>query len=109
MSMLPQFTFDTEQVSPEHRFEAWRHLLGVTHDVVAPAAAFSGRVTSTTVDRIIVREMSASPQAVGRSRRRIRADGLDHIVLHLTTAPFSATTEAGEIHAPTGSVTVRGL
>lgn len=109
MSTLPQFTFDTDQVVPEHRFEAWRALLGVTHDIAAQSSDFSARVTSTSIDRIIVREMSASPQAVGRSRQRVRSDGLDHFVLHLTTASFNASTEDGEIHAPTGSITFNAL
>ena len=109
MSTLPQFTFDTDQVAPEHRFEAWRALLGVTHDIAAQSSGFSARVTSTSIDRIIAREMSASPQAVGRSRQRVRSDGLDHIVLHLTTAPFDASTEKGDIHAPTGSITINAL
>lgn len=109
MTTVPQFAFDTDQVAPEHRFEAWRALLGITHDIAAPDHDFSARVVSTSLDRMVVRSMSASPQAVERSRRRTRADGLDHLVLHLTTAPFDARTERGDVHVPSGSITVNVL
>ncbi|WP_342149796.1 helix-turn-helix domain-containing protein [Methylorubrum sp. SB2] len=109
MTTVPQFAFDTELVAPEHRFEAWRALLGMTHDIAAPKDNFSARVVSTTLDRMVVRSMSASPQTVERSRRRIRADGLDHIVLHRTSAPFDARTEHGDRHVPAGAITVNVL
>jgi AraC-like DNA-binding protein len=109
VTTVPQFAFDTDLVAPEHRFEAWRALLGMTHDIAAADHNFSGRVVSTSLDRMVVRTMSASPQAVQRSRRRIRADGLDHVVLHLTSDPFDARTERGDPHVHAGSITVNVL
>ncbi|GJD71647.1 helix-turn-helix domain-containing protein [Methylobacterium gnaphalii] len=108
-SPLPRVTFDTEQVDRADRFERWRGILGLTHEIGSNAADFHGRLTSTYLGAMMVSEMSASSQSVSRSPQRVKADGLDHIVLHLTSADFDVDMGDARFHVPAGAITLNTL
>lgn len=102
-------TFSTEHFAREHRFDAWRGLLGLTHDIEGRPEDFHAHVTSTAVGPMIASEMSASPQGVARSPHRVRRDSLDHVVLHLVSAEFGVERGDDRFHVPVGVVTVNTL
>ncbi|AWN54433.1 helix-turn-helix domain-containing protein [Methylobacterium sp. 17Sr1-1] len=106
---LKRATFSTDEIEPEQRLEAWRALVGLTHEVEGSAHAFHGKVSSTAFGSMVASEMSASPLTVARSPQRARRDGLDHIVLHLTTADFAVDVEGASLHVPRGAITVNTL
>ena len=107
--LLPRMRFSTESFAPEHRFEAWCDLIGKTHDIAADPLDFEARLQSVAVGPMLVGVMHASPQIVARLPRRLRSDGQDHLVLHLTTTPFTFETSGGTREVAAGSVTVNTL
>ncbi len=106
---LPRASFDTSQVAAENRFDAWRDIIGRTHDIVGVNDGFRARVNSTSFGEMIVSDMSSAPQSVSRSQQRVRRDGLDHIVLHLTSADFDVESGDARFHVPAHSITVNTL
>jgi AraC-like DNA-binding protein len=102
-------TFDTAQVAPEHRFDAWRSILALTHEIDGAPDGFDARLTSTSLGTLVASEMSASPQSVARPPQRVRRDGLDHVVLHLTSSDFDVEMGDARFRVPSGSITVNTL
>ncbi len=101
--------FSTETSDPADRFEAWRGIVGLTHEIDSPVEIFQARVSSTLLGDMIASQMWSSPQSVARSSRRIRRDGLDHVTLHLTTAAFDVEMGESRFHVPAGGITVNTL
>lgn len=102
-------TFSTNGIAPADRFDAWRGLIGLTHEIETDHPAFEAQLTSTALDGVMVSEMFSSAQTVSRSLQRIRRDGLDHITLHVTTAPFHFECNDTRHAVPVGAVTVNTL
>ncbi|MCE4226972.1 helix-turn-helix domain-containing protein [Methylobacterium sp. C25] len=102
-------TFDTKQVNSDDRFETWRGILGVTHEIGSDVQNFHASLTSTNLGAMMASEMSASPQSVARSPQRVKSDGLDHIVLHLTSSDFDVEMGDARFHVPAGAITVNTL
>jgi AraC-like DNA-binding protein len=106
---VPAASFTTDAIEPEHRFEAWRDMLAVSHEIGAEPDGFSGTVHSTRLGGMVVHVMDASPQSTTRDVRRIRLDGLEHFVLHV--ASTSSRAEAGdtELAIPAYGISVSDL
>ncbi|HEV2564331.1 MAG TPA: AraC family transcriptional regulator [Microvirga sp.] len=106
---VPTARFSTGALPPEDRFEAWRGTMAASHEVTADPVDFTGEVVSTRLDGMIVHVMRASPQTTARDERRIRRDGLEHLVLYLNAAPARADTGDAEIDLPPHAISVSDL
>ena len=60
---LPQSSFSTDAVAPEHRFAAWRTALASSHAVEASPNGFFGRVRSVQAGSLLVHELDSAPVA----------------------------------------------
>jgi AraC-like DNA-binding protein len=101
-------TFDTGDLPAEVRAQAWREAFS-PHDVELPSAPVHGRVAATLLDRMVVRRIQSSPLSVNRTRSLIRRDGLEHLVMHLTTAPFVAETPGRSAEVQVDAVTFNDM
>ncbi|GJD86942.1 hypothetical protein BHAOGJBA_0440 [Methylobacterium hispanicum] len=104
-----QASFSTDLLPPHQRFEAWRALIGLTHDLSADPAGFSAQLRTVRVDEMLVHVMDASPQAVARSSAQVRRDGLDHVVLHLSHHAQRLTSGERELRVPAGAITLNDV
>ena len=89
-AFFPQFSFSTEGVPADHRFEAWCSALAGSHEIRGEPRGFSGRLRMIRVDRLRLGVLYSSPINLNRSARQIRRDGHDHFVLHLSRYPIRA-------------------
>jgi len=106
---LPRASFDTGSIDPRNRFEAWRSIIGLTHEIETTADDFHAQLTSTALGTMIVSEMTAAPQSVGRTSQRVRRDGLDHVTLHFTSSDFDVEQGDARFHVSAGTITVNTL
>lgn len=109
MAKVPTASFSTDAIEPQHRFEAWRSMLGVSHEIGAEPGSFSGTVRSTLLGGMIVHVMDATPQSTGRDTRRIRLDGLEHFVLHVASTASRAEAGDTELAIPAYGISVSDL
>lgn len=105
----PQAVFSTDAIPERERFDAWRSLIGLTHELTTEAPAFSAKLRSTQIGAMLVHVMDASPQAVHRNPERVRQDGLDHFVLHLSSASQSVVEGDRELLIPSGAVSINDV
>lgn len=105
----PHFRFSTDVLPGRDRFEAWRALVGATHDISADDAGFFGQVATARLDRMLVHVMDASPQQVQRTQRQIRRDGLEHFVLHLSVMALQAEAAGQAVAIPAEAISVNDL
>lgn len=101
-------TLDTEGLSAEQSFEAWRASIAPLFDC-APATAglggFRARAVAFDLGSVILAESRASGQTFARSRALVRREGLDHFLVqwyrdggyHGDHAGGFVAVEAGEI------------
>lgn len=108
MNVVPRSLFTTDALPERDRFAAWRALFAA-HDLDADPHGFSGRIETTLIGPMALRVMSAAPQAPARSRSRIRRDGQDGFVLHLSRHAYSVETERGVAEVPAGAVSLNDL
>lgn len=107
--LCPQVAFSTDVLPPDQRFEAWRALIGLTHDLSADPVGFSAQLRTVRVDEMLVHVMDASPQSVARSSAQVRRDGLDHVVLHLSRVAQRLTSGERELRVPSGAITLNDV
>ncbi|MBE7247442.1 helix-turn-helix domain-containing protein [Methylobacterium mesophilicum SR1.6/6] len=108
MTFVPRSHFTTASLPERDRFEAWRALFSA-HDLDADPQGFSGKIETTLIGSLALRVMNAAPQGPGRSRSRIRRDGQDGFVLHLSRHAYSVETERGVIDVPAGAISLNDL
>ncbi|MGU3665000.1 helix-turn-helix domain-containing protein [Methylobacterium sp. A49B] len=108
MTFVPRSHFTTASLPERDRFEAWRALFSA-HDLDADPQGFSGKIETTLIGSLALRVMNAAPQGPGRSRSRIRRDGQDGFVLHLSRLAYSVETERGVIDVPAGAISLNDL
>lgn len=70
---------------PDARFQAWQDALAGFYDVQSGPAGetFQGHALGFHLGSLLVGKMEASVATYERSRRRIRLDGLDHLIVGL--------------------------
>lgn len=94
-------------LAPKHRPDAWQALFGKVHAItVADRDTFDADLTSVALGGMLVHRMRAAPQSVERTPAMIRRDGVDHFVLHLSTAPMQVSTQGRDIAIPHGAISV---
>ncbi|AWN38560.1 helix-turn-helix domain-containing protein [Methylobacterium radiodurans] len=108
-ALCPQAVFSTDPFPERERFDAWRSLIGLTHELSTQEADFAARLRSTQLGEMLVHVMDASSQAVHRAPERVRRDGLDHFVLHLSTHAQGATEGDRELFIPAGAVSINDV
>jgi AraC-like DNA-binding protein len=108
VTLVPRSHFTTASLPERDRFEAWRALFSA-HDLDADPQGFSGKIETTLIGAMALRVMNAAPQGPGRSRSRIRRDGQDGFVLHLSRHAYSVETERGVIDVPAGAISLNDL
>lgn len=108
-SNVATVSFSTDAVEPEHRFEAWRGMLAVSHEVGAEPDGFHGSVRSTRLGGMVVHVMDATPQSTLRDLRRIRLDGLEHFLLHVASTASRAKADDTELTIPAFGISVSDL
>lgn len=101
--------FSTDSVPVSQRYEAWRALFGVSHEIRADPDGFSAHLQTTQVGPMMMHVMHATPQQVSRSAATVRRDGLDHFVLHLSRHALDIQTPGGDLRVPAGGVSVNDL
>jgi AraC-like DNA-binding protein len=83
-STLTGFTYDTGDLPPGERFDAWREMMAATHDVRRPGEAdapFSARLALWHLGSLLLSNGTFSAQVFTRREANIRRDQLDHYAL----------------------------
>jgi AraC-like DNA-binding protein len=106
---LLQSIFSTDPLAPEQRFDGWRSALASSHAIEASPDGFFGRVHSVQAGSIVVHCLDSAPVALERSATRIRQDGLDHFVLHLSRHPIQAQAAGRALDIAAGNFSVNDL
>lgn len=107
--LCPQTVFSTAAIPHRERFDAWRSLIGLTHELTTDEPAFSARLHTTQIGAMLVHVMDASSQAVHRTPDRVKRDGLDHIILHLSAVALGAVEGDREFFIPSGAVSINDV
>jgi len=94
--------FSTESIAQASRFDSWRSAVAGLYDV--PSAGdvedFRGRASSLHLGDVVLGEMEATVATYERSLRRIRRDGLDHLVFGASGAGDAARVTVLDMSQP---------
>lgn len=85
---IPSLQVDSRLLPPELGYESWRQMVAPIFDVtpVAPEAGFRCRLSAFHLDELVIGATEFDATRFSRSRRRIRADGLDHVMIQIYTS-----------------------
>jgi AraC-like DNA-binding protein len=101
---LPSLRFETAALPAGTRIDAVQDAMGAAYDVATPAHAPDDPFTISSgawlLNGTLINSRVCSPLRMTRTRRRIRADGLDHYLIVVTRAgSWSAETDGGQLSA----------
>jgi AraC-like DNA-binding protein len=107
--------FSTEQLAPEHRFEAFRARINSMFEMTSvkepPRDGFAGEIRSINLGSLLISSMRTPEFSFARSRPRLLRDFIDHVMIRvdLDREPERGGRVVGVVLIDLGRVTEHGL
>ncbi|MGH8447497.1 MAG: helix-turn-helix domain-containing protein, partial [Solimonas sp.] len=107
---LPTLHFSTRGLREQEAFEIWNDAISVVFDTSPPARGigrFTAAVTAWHAGNFVVSDTRFGAQRFERPLRKLRRDGLDHVLLQLyCRGGYAGTAERQPLRVGPGDVSV---